>query len=103
MLGTIKHYLSSFSKYLVNNCSMKSIAVEPVKGLKKDKNLSSKSLLTTWGDNGRRDMQAKRHHYKATENMQRKKKKGCKVLWKCRRETIHCGVSVEDERLRIGF
>lgn len=75
MLGTIKHYLSSFSKYLVNNCSMKSIAVEPVKGLKKDKNLSSKSLLTTWGDNGRRDMQAKRHHYKATENMQKKKKK----------------------------
>ena len=75
MLGTIKHYLSSFSKYLVNNCSMKSIAVEPVKGLKKDKNLSSKSLLTTWGDNGRRDMQAKRHHYKATENMQKKKKR----------------------------
>lgn len=35
MLGKIKHYLSSFSKYLVNNCSMKSIAVEPVKGLKK--------------------------------------------------------------------
>lgn len=48
-------------------------------------------------------MQAKRHHYKATENMQKKKKKGCKVLWKCRRETIHCGVSVEDERLRTGF
>ena len=40
MLGTIKHYLSSFNKYLVNNCPMKSIAVEPVKDLKKDKTRS---------------------------------------------------------------
>lgn len=69
---------------------MKSIAGEPVKDLKKnkDKILSSKRNL---GDNGRRDMQAKKDIITRQLRTLQKKKKVAKCCGNSE-ETIHCGV-----------